>query len=346
MCVTVVDPCNVVNDPAMPSLAPALDPVTVAHQFNRRLKALTSDGGEIRLRGIRVVRYKPKRRCVIEYGVTIHRHGADEEMALIGKVRVRRFGKSGYRRLKALWEAGFGDNSPDGISVPQPVGTVSEFHMWLQRKVPGTVATDLLTGADATVIARRVAEAAHKIHQAKIPLETEHTTEDEVRILRERLPAVWEGEPRLRSRINAVLEASSRLAATIPVVAPGVIHRDFYSDQVIVDGDRLYLLDFDLCCLGDAALDMGNFIGHVTEQSLRTLGNAAALQPVEQALQERYVELHGEACRPAVQAYTTLTLVRHIYLSTLFPERRPFTDRILDLCESRLQRGVKAIHAG
>jgi aminoglycoside phosphotransferase (APT) family kinase protein len=118
------------------------------------------------------------------------------------------------------------------------------------------------------------------------------------------------------------------------------IHRDFYSDQVIVDGPRLYLIDFDLYCLGDPALDIGNFLGHITEQSLRTLGDAGALAEVERALEERFIELSGEAVRPAVRGYAVLTLARHIYLSTRFPERRPWTERLLELCEERL--GVAA----
>lgn len=44
----------------------------------------------------------------------------------------------------------------------------------------------------------------------------------------------------------------------------------------------------------------------------------------------------GEPVRPAVRAYTLLTLARHVYLSTLFPERQPFTARLLELCEERL----------
>ena len=65
-------------------------------------------------------------------------------------------------------------------------------------------------------------------------------------------------------------------------------------------------------------------------------GDARALQPQEQALEESFVELSGEATRFAVRAYTTLTLVRHIYLSTQFPERATFTGKFVELCEERL----------
>jgi len=37
-----------------------------------------------------------------------------------------------------------------------------------------------------------------------------------------------------------------------------------------------------------------------------------------------------------VRSYTTLTLVRHIYISTQIAERRPFTEALLELCEQRL----------
>ena len=94
---------------------------------------------------------------------------------------------------------------------------------------------------------------------------------------------------------------------------------------MIVDGPHLHLIDFDLYCEGDPGLDIGNFLGHLTEHSLRTLGDPRALLERERAMEERFVELAGEARRAAVWFYATPTLVRHIYLSIWFPERRPLT---------------------
>src|SRR5437773_609858 len=79
-----------------------------------------------------------------------------------------------------------------------------------------------------------------------------------------------------------------------------------------------------------------NFQRHLTEQSLRTLGDPMALADREAELEERFVELAGTATRRAIRAYATLTLVRHVYLSTLFVERRPLTQSLLELCEERL----------
>lgn len=382
--IPVIDPFGAAADPAIPFVAEALDPCEVQRRFTDGLPRLAGEDGTVRLRAIRVTRYKPNRRCCIEYSVEVEpgcarraacqvpraardagrtasrdattghgtghaAHGTPlEAVTLIGKMRAGHSGKTGYRVLDALWEAGFTAVSPDGISVPEPIAYLVELRMWLQRKVPGQMATELIAGPGGEALVRRIAEAAHKLHAAGVPGKRTHGMVDEMRILHERLPAVAEAEPghtdtrSMAERICRLLVACDRLAAATPLPAPRWIHRDFYPDQVIVDGApgvpgaRLYLIDFDNYCEGDPGLDIGNFIGHITEQSLRTLGDPEALADREQAMEEQFVALAGEATRAAVRAYATLTLVRHIYLSTLFPERRALTDTLLELCEERL----------
>jgi hypothetical protein len=330
--VPVSDPFGVALDAEMPSLPAALDPGEVQRQFEEHLSHLAGNGGSLRLRGIRVVRHKPGRRCVIEYDL-----GAPPEgVVMLGKVRAKRSGKSGYRMLRSLWEAGFGADAPDGICVPEPLGTISEFRMWLQRKVPGRTATELLAQPGGVVLVRRISEAAHKLHLANVPAKRRHTMADELRILHERLPEVACREQPLARRIERLLAACVRLGEGVREPRECGVHRDFYADQVLVDGERLILLDFDLYCVGDPALDVGNFLGHITEQSMRTTGDPGALAHLERAMEDRFVELSGEAARPAIRAYAALTLARHVHLSTLFAERRHLTGGLLELSEERV----------
>ena len=333
----VTDPFGVVDDPAMPFLAQALDPLEVQRQFECCLPSSTAGNKPFQLRAIRVVRHKPGRRCLIEYDVETAGHdGPDGVLILVGKARAKGIDDSTYHLLVSLRNAGFGTDSLDGVCVPEPVGIITAFRMWLQRKVPGISATRLLTEPGGAGLARRIAEAIHKLHQTGIPSTRRHTMADELRILYERLPLVARMKPQWANRLERILDACDRLDATTPEPALRGVHRDFYADHVVVDGPRLYLLDFDLYCEGDPGLDIGNFVAHLTEQSLRTLGDPNALRDGEQALEERFVELAGEATRVAVRAYTLLTLVRHISLSTQFTERRPFTECLLQVCEQRL----------
>ncbi len=287
-----------------------------------------------------MTRYKPARRCLLEYDVVLPSScGRDEELTLIGKVRARHGEDSGYRLQRAFWDAGFEAESRDGISVPEPVGRVPAFRMWLQRKVAGRRSSELLEDGGAE-LATRIAEVAHKVHTARVPAEKRHSMADELAILRSCLSEAARARPELGPRIERLLVRCEELGARVRLPVPTGIHRDFYADQVLVDGDRLWLLDLDLYCEGDPALDVGNFLGHVVERTLRTHGSSDALASFGRALEDRFAALAGEEARPAARTYTTLTLARHVYITTRFEDRRAYTEAVLGRCETLLREPV------
>jgi hypothetical protein len=208
MSVQVVDPFGLVDEPA---LAAALDPATMCRRFASADFRPSRAGEAVVLRAIRAVRHKPGQRYVIEYDVEVA--SAGKPMTIIGKVRTRHPPRTTYRLVKRLREAGFSDESADGIAVPKPLGVFAELGMWLQRKVPGRRATELLLEPRAIELMVKIAEAAHKLHCAKVPAKRTHTMADELRILRERLSAVAQEQPRLAGRIGRLLAACERIGA-------------------------------------------------------------------------------------------------------------------------------------
>ena len=212
--------------------------------------------------------------------------------------------------------------------------------MWFQRKVAGVTSETAFAKAapaERVALAGRIAAAMHKIHRCGVPTDKEHAMTDELRILRECLAKVAALKPEWRGRLDDLMGKCERLGSGLPRPIPCGIHRDFYPAQVLVEGQRLWLIDFDLYCLSDPGLDAGNFIAHLTEQALRERGDALALADVERELEERFIALAGEPVRASVRAYTVLSLARHIFLSTRFPERAGLTERLLELCEARLR---------
>ena len=341
MNIAVADPYNAREDPEMPTLALALDPVHVVQAFREKLPHFFGNQ-EIELLSIRVVRHKPHRRCMIEYECNRKTPGGGmEKVVLIGKVMAHRYGKSGYRLLCSLWNTGFDAHSEDGISVPEPIGHIPSLQMWLQRKVPGRMATDLLTTPEGPGLLRHIAWAAHKLHSTRLVTEKTHTMADEICILWKHLPKVALAQPAWSSRIDNLLKMAEYIGAMLPPGEICGIHRDFYPDQIIVHDARLYLIDFDLYCNGSPGLDIGNFIGHITELSLRTSGNPHTLVHLEQAIEDEFVALSGQSVRAEVKTYAALTRVRHIYLSTLFSERRSYTKTLLEYCEQELAEMTK-----
>ncbi len=334
----VDNPFDTASDESMPSLLLALDPKSAKHHFKRALPRLSGPDGTCRVKGIRVIRHKPGRRCVIEYDLRIEEGGKLlNSVSVIGKIRARRFGNEAYRLLDNFWSGGFDDTSTDGISVPEPLGVIPALHMWCQKKVSGDVSTDIFIQSGGIPLAEKVAVAAAKIHRAKVAIQKTHTIADELRILHQCMGTLADSMPHLSTRNEKLLAGCQRLGDSLPTPNSCGIHRDFYPEQIIVAPDgRLYVLDFDLYCHGDPALDIGNFLGHLTEESLRCCGRLDALRAVEQAMEDKFVELSGESVRSAVHGYHLLTLVRHVYLSTKFPERQSHTEVLLIHCEEQL----------
>src|SRR5262245_12194302 len=213
MPIDVIDPYGISTDAAMPTLSLALDPLLVRQEFKRRLPRLAGRDGTVKVKRIRVVRYRPGRRCLIEYDVRVERPGASREKhTILGKVRRRQFGMSDFRLMRQLRRAGFDERSADGICVPKPLGVSPMFRMWLQLKVPGRPASELLTEPGGVELVRRVAEAAHKLHRGGVRTHKRHRMSDELRILRDCLQHVAANEPRLSRRLAAVFRGCKRLA--------------------------------------------------------------------------------------------------------------------------------------
>ncbi|VEP12058.1 Aminoglycoside phosphotransferase [Hyella patelloides LEGE 07179] len=325
----VRDRFNIIKDPKMPFLPEVICPIKVKKMFQQHLFLII---GKLQLVQIKVIRYKPQKRCLIEYSFQ-----GENPLVLIGKIRAKGTDIKSYNLQKKLWHNGFDSNSHDGISVPEPIGIIPQWQMWLQKKVPGEVATVWLATEKGITVSQKVAHVAHKLHQTNIPCQRRHTMADELAILKQKLPQVLEDYPHWQPRIKTILEKCHILGINTPEYPACGIHRDFYFDQIIVDCDRFYLLDLDLYCEGNPSLDIGNFIAHITEYSLRTFSNIQALQDREIALEKEFIKLTKEKDNRAIAAYKTLTLVRHIYLSNQFSERRSFTEALLDLCEERLE---------
>jgi hypothetical protein len=276
---------------------------------------------------------------VIQYDVFIDPPGDPaQSFAILGKIRANRAPATNFNLQRAFWRGGFDDQSADGISVAETVGIVEELQMWFQRKAPGATATALITPDASTNLSRRIGEAAAKIHRANISTDKAHSMPDELRILKECFATVSNQKPELTARLEKLFANCERAAASLTNRPTVGIHRDFYADQILFNGDRLVILDFDLYCRGDPALDIGNFIGHLTEQALRLHNNPSALEPAESALRERFLERSGPEHRRAVDVYTNLTLTRHIFLSVKFPERSHLTTPLLEMCEERLRK--------
>jgi aminoglycoside phosphotransferase (APT) family kinase protein len=135
-------------------------------------------------------------------------------------------------------------------------------------------------------------------------------------------------------RLGLLLRDARQQAAQAQPVALRPIHRDFYHDHLLRGADGPCLIDLDLICLGDPAVDIGNFNAHLTEQALREHGDPHRFG----WWQARFA---GAACRAPHgprpgngRIYEFLSLIRLVEIAERMPERRASAEPLLALCES------------
>lgn len=302
----------------------------------RHLARAAVGAGQWRIDAAELVRHKPGRRCVIEYRLAAD---AGQRSTLLGKMRARGADRSAYTLQRALWQSSFGPAAADRITVPEPVAIVPELGLWLQRKGPGQMLTDLLDPATVPDPAR-IALAIAKLHRSGIGARRRHTMADELRILDERLTGLARRRPEWSGRIETLLRAATILARRTVPAEERSIHRDFYPDHVLVHGDELRILDLDLYSAGDGAVDIGNFLGHVIEHGLRLRGQADFLAAWRTAFETAYRRLVGDDSATNIRIYELLTQLRLVEISTRIAERRTFTGLLLEDCEHRLETAL------
>ncbi|MEZ4457295.1 MAG: phosphotransferase [Gemmatimonadales bacterium] len=314
-----------IRDAAMPWLEAALDrDAAAAAALATGLRPGALPGGDRRLESAALIRHKTGRRALIEYVV---RDGSDTRHRILLKCRVR----EADRRTAALHD-GLAAGARSGWTVPRTLGVVPAFHGWLQAWCPGTDGFTALAASNGVAAAGAIGGALAGLHGAATT-DRRHGLPAELGVAMRALDGLGERDRTLKSRLDRIRSGLIRRCRSIRATHPRLLHRDFYPDQVLVHGATVILLDLDLHAMGDAALDLGNFIGHLIEHDLRTGSNLAALGP---AFVDGYRTAGGRADAGAIDGYLTLTLARHIALSTIIPGRRHTTAALLDLCERRL----------
>jgi aminoglycoside phosphotransferase (APT) family kinase protein len=336
--IEVTDPFNVASDESLP-VSDVLDPYVADRRFYEFASADGEHAG-IELKCVSVLRHRPGRRCVIEYAGRSRTTG--KKISLIAKMNAKDRHQSQFDRQALLWNAGFHSSSPDGVSVARPWGVIPEWRMWLAEKARGQSSWAAVQRADGIVVAKLIANALAKVHNADLDPQSTHSIDAEMAILHDRLTAAAEQVPHLAARILSLLDACRRAAAEH---RPGdfcPIHRDFYPDQVLVSGVRIVLVDFDLLSMGEAAVDVGNFRAHLFEHGLRYAEFAPAYAAADAAFIAEYLRLRPSVTAQQITDYTKLSLARHVSLCLSRPGRDGNLLRILEACERLVQQEVAA----
>jgi aminoglycoside phosphotransferase (APT) family kinase protein len=240
-------------------------------------------------RGRRVLRYE------LDVWAAEDRAGGTHRVEWIGKFYPEEPETPGRvaRVLAALAAAGLSERG--GMTLPRVVGYVPAHHLLLLTFVPGEQVLRLralsLFDRDYTMLLERIGHGLVALHSMVVTTERVKTTAGIVAGLRRRADDLCAAFPAEAARIR---RSFAEIEQTAPpdLARPALLHGDFGGSQLVWDGGRLGLIDFDKCALGDPALDLANFVVQLRRRALLDVPDAPPVETLRELLLDAY-RRHG-----------------------------------------------------
>jgi len=233
---------------------------------------------------IDVLRYIPLRRC------TFRPWWTEEGRAVIAKVKRPHRTADAWRILRAV-RAAFGDGHA-GFDVPAPAGDGTPHALSLQTALPGDDLSALIDAERGPDLLARAAALHRVMHAAEV---SGIPAEDPAALLAEmRADARWVAFA-LPEQADAVRDILATLERHVPGPprAPAFCHGDLVPSQLLLDGDRFAITDFDGARIGDPHRDLAIWLAALTfdvpalDRAVAA-GDEAAIERAEAAYLDGY----------------------------------------------------------
>jgi hypothetical protein len=329
------------HDPGLPTLAQALDGRVLAASVDGALAPPDGGGGRLIRCRVEPLRYRPGRRCTLRVETAYASpagavatcvryaklyHDADKAAAVHETMRR-------VAAAPALTAAG---------AVPaRPVAFVPDLALMVLAPVPGVPLAALLGRAGAVGDARaeagtvRAAEAVAALHAAALAAPRVRAVAPSLARMGRRAAAVSPVDGRLAAAMGALAGAlAERLPAVEAEARITLLHGDCKPSQFLLAGETVGMLDFDHAGMGDAACDVGDFLGALRQTAVRDAlvrrggrpdGRARWLRSLEAGFLTRYARRRGGDGTLAERArwYQSAALLRKAFRAFQRSPRSP-----------------------
>lgn len=153
------------------------------------------------------------------------------------------------------------------LVAARPIALLDRRRTMVTEALPGTSLSKIVRRSEAVSAAvRAAARAIARFHQLDIAVPP-RSIADETARLREAEAFLAGERPDLAAQVSAIVGAVVAGLADAPL---GLIHGDLKPDHILIDGDRVALIDFDLAAAADPVADVAHllaFLGKPQERA-------------------------------------------------------------------------------
>jgi hypothetical protein len=270
-----------------------------------------------RFRGPHLLGYKPLYRCVLR--------GRDSQA---GDWIAKLYGGKRDGQAAETY-AQLGEASAAGpVCIPRP-----ELHDRARRMLRWQVSAGesllqaLATGPRRELVHRAARVIAH-LHGRQAGWTRRHTPSDELATLTRWVDFASRVSPMLEARLNQALDSLHASLEQLPAGPYLPSHRDFYDKQVLVDRERIVLLDLDMACLAEPELDIGNFLAHLHLRELQ--GSLSGAGPLSVEFTRQYWASGGAIELERLQFYEACAHLRLACVYLVRPQWPGLAGQLLD----------------
>ena len=267
-------------DGELPTLVAATDPNVAGPALGELL--FVNGHSDVVIENCRAepVHYNRRHRCMMRYELDL---SARKSLALYGKVAGDDSGARIPELVRALTEPLAGA----GVTLPACLGWRQDLQLVAFTEIPGAPRVAQLLKArlrgddvagepsleDAVETCGRIAAT---LHTSGLRLGEPRTLESEVARLRDNLSPIQRLSPDLGRQLAQWLDLVERRAAASTALDVCQCHGDFSYTQLIFDGSRPGLVDFDNFCQAEPALDLGQFLAYLRYAGIKARGQSRA----------------------------------------------------------------------
>lgn len=245
-----------------------------------------------------IVRYKPERRAVVRLNTRVKNKETGEKIPLTVYARCYADDRSTKigPLMTTLSKRGRELEAP--VVVPLPISYLPEKKTLLVRSVAGKQLANCLDASDAVDLMNKTGAALrwlHSVEYENLDRVSSYEALCELGATAESLKRIMPSEI---DSIEEIKTAIIKKLAHVTASQTGLMHGDFYSDQVLIGSvdQPIALIDFDRAGYGNQIIDLANFCADLRLQRVwHSLGNSEQL---EQAFVTGYYASEQETTLP------------------------------------------------